>query len=59
VFERQGTTGHQGFTDIVWLVPQLGADPAAFLLGTVDAEVAVAQQRLFLTRFFGYYLPAG
>ena len=59
VFERQGTTGHQGFTDIVWLVPQLGADPAEFLLGTVDAEVAVAQQRLFLTRFFGQHLPAG
>jgi predicted dienelactone hydrolase len=56
VFERHPTTGHQGFTDIVWLVPQLGADPNQFALGTVDASVAVAQQRDFLTRFFHRHL---
>jgi predicted dienelactone hydrolase len=56
VFERQGTTGHQGFTDVVWLVPQLGADPSAFALGTVDADVAVAQQRRFLAGFFARHL---
>jgi hypothetical protein len=40
--DRSGTTGHQAFTDIVWLVGQLGANPADFLLGTVDPGDAVA-----------------
>jgi hypothetical protein len=54
--ERFATTGHQAFTDIVWLVPQLGADPAAFNLGTVGAGEAVRSQRCFLRRFFAHAL---
>jgi len=54
--ERFATTGHQAFTDIVWLVPQLGADPAEFNLGTVGAGEAVRSQRCFLRRFFAHAL---
>jgi hypothetical protein len=55
-FERMGTTGHEAFTDIVWLVPQLHADPAAFALGTVEPGTAVRQQRRFVRGFFDRYL---
>jgi dienelactone hydrolase len=53
------TTGHGAFTDVVWIAPQLGLDAAARAglgLGTVDAAVAVAQQRTWLLRFFDRYL---
>ena len=53
---RFGTTSHQAFTEIVWLVPQLGANPADFQLGTVEQREAVDAQRRFLRRFFERYL---
>jgi len=53
---RFGTTGHQAFTDIVWLVPQLGASPEDFQLGSVEPSEAVDAQRRFLRRFFERYL---
>jgi alpha-beta hydrolase superfamily lysophospholipase len=59
VVERRADSGHQAFTDIVWLVPQLGADPDEFVLGTVSPPVAVAEQRGFLVRFFGRQLSVG
>jgi predicted dienelactone hydrolase len=52
-------TGHQGFTDVVWLAPQLGLDAptrASLGLGTVDAAIAVAQQRTWILRFFDRYM---
>ena len=52
-------TGHGAFTDVVWLAPQLGIDAptrAGLGLGTVDATVAVAQQRTWLLRFFDRYV---
>jgi hypothetical protein len=52
-------TGHQAFTDVVWLAPQLGLDAptrAGLGLGTVDAATAVARQRSWLLRFFDRYL---
>lgn len=52
-------TGHQAFTDLVWLAPQFGLDAptrANVGLGTVDAAVAVAQQRTWLLRFFDRYV---
>jgi len=52
-------TGHGAFTDVVWLAPQLGLDAptrAGLGLGTVDATVAVAQQRTWLLRFFDRYV---
>src|SRR4051812_25722514 len=50
------TTEHAGFTDNVWLVPQLGLDPAGQELGTIKPAAAVAGQRRFLHRFFDRYL---
>jgi dienelactone hydrolase len=50
------TTEHAGFTDNVWLVPQLGLDPAGQELGTVAPAVAVAGQRRFLRHFFNRYV---
>jgi predicted dienelactone hydrolase len=43
---------HHGFADNVWLVPQLGFDPVAGDVGTVDAATAVQQQNAWLRRFF-------
>ena len=43
---------HHGFADNVWLVPQLGFDPVAGDVGTVDAVTAVQQQNAWLKRFF-------
>jgi hypothetical protein len=53
-FVRFGDTGHLGFTDLVWLVPQLHIQLSE--LGTVDPKNAVAEQRSFLLRFFDRYL---
>ena len=50
-FARHSTTGHLGFTDEIWLIPQLGLDPAGQELGTVDPATAVTQQRSWLLRF--------
>jgi poly(3-hydroxybutyrate) depolymerase len=51
-FARHRTTGHNGFTDQVWLIPQLGLDPTGQELGTVDPATAVTRQRAWLLRFF-------
>jgi hypothetical protein len=56
---RAAGTGHQAFTDLVWLAPQFGLDAptrANVGLGTVDAAVAVVQQRTWLLRFFDRYV---
>ena len=50
------TTEHAGFTDNVWLVPQLGLPTAGEELGTVTPAAAVSGQRIFLRRFFDRYL---
>src|SRR3954468_18891814 len=50
------TTEHAGFTDNVWLVPQLGLPTEGQELGAVTPEAAVAGQRAFLRRFFDRYL---
>jgi hypothetical protein len=42
----------------VWLVPQLGLDPAERDVGTVDPARAVHQQNAFLLRFFERYVGA-
>jgi hypothetical protein len=42
----------------VWLLPRLGADPAAFNVGTVDPTEAVRVQRRFLRHFFTHALRA-
>jgi hypothetical protein len=47
---------HYSFTDNVWLVPQLGLDPAESDVGTVDPARAVRQQNAFLLRFFDRYV---
>jgi predicted dienelactone hydrolase len=49
---------HHSFTDNVWLVPQLGLDPAESDVGTVEPARAVAQQNAFLLRFFKRYVGA-
>jgi dienelactone hydrolase len=56
---KESRTGHQAFTDVVWLAPQLGLDAptrARLGLGTVDATTAVARQRTWLLQFFDRYL---
>jgi hypothetical protein len=56
---RYAGTGHQAFTDLAWLAPQFGLDAATrsrLGLGTVDAGVAVTQQRSWLLRFFDRYV---
>lgn len=53
---RHRTTGHNGFTDQVWLIPQLGLDSTGQELGTVDPAMAVKQQRSWLRRFFDRYV---
>jgi dienelactone hydrolase len=58
-FARFPGTAHHGFTDYVWLAPQLGIDPAAADVGTVDPATAVAQQNAWLKRFFDRHLRAG
>src|SRR4051794_15940864 len=50
------TTEHAGFTDNVWLVPQLGLPTEGQELGTVTPAAAVSGQRAFLHRFFDRYL---
>ena len=55
-FARHSTTGHNGFTDQIWLIPQLGLDPAGQELGTVNPGTAVTQQRSWLLRFFDRYV---
>jgi dienelactone hydrolase len=50
------TTEHAGFTDNVWLVPQLGLPTQGQELGTVTPTAAVAGQRAFLRGFFDHYL---
>src|SRR3954451_15002472 len=50
------TTEHSGFTDNVWLVPQLGLPAEGQELGTVSPAAAVSWQRDFLRRFFDRYL---
>jgi dienelactone hydrolase len=55
-FAHHDTTAHNGFTDEVWLFPQLGFDPAEQELGTVDPATAVTQQRTWLLRFFDRYV---
>src|SRR4051812_32119043 len=51
-----GTTEPPGFTDNVWLVPQLGLPVEGQELGTVTPAAAVSGQRAFLRRFFDRYL---
>ena len=50
------TTEHNGYTDQVWLLPQLGMDLAGAEIGTVDPAVAVTGQRRWLLRFFDRYV---
>src|SRR3954463_13540762 len=50
------TTEHAGFTDNVWLVPQLGLPTEGQELGTISPTAAVSGQRTFLRRFFDRYL---
>src|SRR4051812_5008336 len=49
-------TEHAGFTDNVWLVPQLGLPTEGQELGTVTPAAAVSGQRAFLRGFFDRYL---
>jgi predicted dienelactone hydrolase len=49
---------HHSFTDFVWLVPQLGADPVESEVGSVDPELMIAGQNLALRRFFDAYARA-
>jgi dienelactone hydrolase len=44
--------GHHAFTDEVFIVPQLGIDPVAAEVGTVDPASAVAEQRSWVRAFF-------
>jgi len=50
------TTEHAGFTDNVWLVPQLGLPTHGQELGPISPTAAVAGQRTLLRRFFDRYL---
>src|SRR4051812_18753788 len=50
------TTEHAGFTDNVWLVPQLGLPTEGEELGTISPAAAVSGQRAFLRGFFDRYL---
>src|SRR4051812_20371106 len=50
------TTEHAGFTDNVWLVPQLGLPTEGQELGTVTPAAAISGQRAFLRGFFDRYL---
>ena len=50
-------TEHAGFTDNVWLVPQLGLPTQGQELGTVTPAAAISGQRAFLRGFFDRYLP--
>src|SRR4051812_18106899 len=50
------TTEHAGFTDNVWLVPQLGLPTQGQELGTISPTAAVSGQRTFLRKFFDRYL---
>jgi dienelactone hydrolase len=52
------TTEHNGYTDQVWLLPQVGIDIKGQEIGTVDPAVAVKQQRSWLLRFFDRYVKA-
>jgi dienelactone hydrolase len=47
---------HHSFTDNVWLVPQLGMDPVAGDVGTIDAARAVRTQNAVLRAFFARYI---
>jgi predicted dienelactone hydrolase len=49
---------HHSFTDNVWLVPQLGLDPADSDVGSVDPARTVPEQNTFLLRFFDRYVGA-
>src|SRR3954453_19270558 len=51
-----GKTEHAGFTDNVWLIPQLGLPTEGQELGTVTPAAAVSGQRAFLRGFFDRYL---
>src|SRR4051794_38348995 len=55
-FAHWRDTGHGGFTDTVWLAPQLGVPAADAENGTVAPATAVAKERAFLLRFFDRYL---
>ena len=48
--------GAEPVTDEIWLIPQLGLDPAGQELGTVDPATAITQQRSWLLRFFDRYV---
>ena len=48
-------TRHHSFTDFVWLVPQLGADPVELEVGTVEPKRMVALQNTLLRAFFDRY----
>ena len=48
--------GHHSFTDFVWLVPQLGADPVESDVGTVDPARHVRDQNVMLRLFFNHYV---
>src|SRR4051812_25391043 len=50
------TSEHAGFTDNVWLVPQLGLPTEGQELGTVTPAAAISGQRAFLREFFDRYL---
>jgi dienelactone hydrolase len=51
-----GNTEHAGFTDNVWLVPQLDLPTEGQELGSVTPTAAVSGQRSFLRGFFDRYL---
>ena len=48
-------TRHHSFTDFVWVVPQLGADPVEAEVGTIDPATMVKLQNTLLRRFFDAY----
>jgi dienelactone hydrolase len=55
-FVQWKDTAHHGFTDLVWLAPQVHLDAVAADVGAVDPATAVKQQRAWLLRFFNRYL---
>jgi predicted dienelactone hydrolase len=55
-FAQLARAQHNSFTDFVWLVRQLGLDPAGFEIGAIDPQVAVRRQTMLLRRFFDRYV---
>ena len=53
--EFEGAYATHSFTDFVWVVPQLGADPVDSEVGTIDPATMARLQNTLLRRFFDAY----